>query len=84
MILLIRHAKPVIDEGDPELGEEGILQAKQLAKKLANYRIDYCYVSTLKRAYQTWMEYNKIKPETPREINDKTREIYRVIIGGPT
>lgn len=57
-LLIIRHGLPVrIDDAggpaDPELSEQGHLQAKRLADWLRHDRIDAIYTSPMRRAVQT-------------------------------
>ena len=57
-LILIRHGRPVrIDEGvgpaDPELAEQGRLEAAALAEWLGGAAIDQIYTSPLRRARET-------------------------------
>lgn len=82
MIILIRHGEIPAQVENPDLTEKGREQARQLAKKLSQQKIDKCVVSTLKRARQTWEEFDRIK-KIPVEHTQQAIEIYRTIIGGP-
>lgn len=56
-LVLVRHGLPVRHENagraDPELAEEGRLQAEQLGRYLATDGIDACYSSPMRRARET-------------------------------
>ena len=83
-IYIIRHAeaegnKHRIFHGisDSELTQNGINQAKKVAKSLVKYKIDKIYSSDLKRAYNTAKEFSDI---TGLDIT--TTEQLREIDGG--
>ena len=77
-LFLIRHGHVEIMDGETKLSEKGILQSKELSKKLKNLKIDKVYSSDLERAKETAKEYSE------NFIEDKRlREVYRVLVGGP-
>jgi len=81
-LLLVRHGNCEKEEQDPALSKTGIKQARLLAKRLSELPITKVYVSDLKRAFQTFKEYKKLKTEVPAETAKEIREIYRVLVGG--
>jgi broad specificity phosphatase PhoE len=62
-IIFIRHAEKINEEGDLGLSEKGIIQAKNLAKRLRKERFDELYSSNLNRAKET--------AKKPREQQDR-------------
>jgi broad specificity phosphatase PhoE len=83
-IYLIRHGEQTnIELYDPPLTPAGIAQSKKLAKRLSTLPIKKIYVSTLKRALQTYKEYKKLKPKIPTTKTEDLKEIYRTLVGGP-
>ncbi|WP_250279598.1 histidine phosphatase family protein [Frankia sp. Cppng1_Ct_nod] len=52
-VLFVRHGLPVAGVADPELAEEGTIQAKRLTAWLAAERVDALATSPLRRARQT-------------------------------
>lgn len=77
-IFLIRHGHTEIKNGEARLSKIGILQSKELSKKLRKLEIGKVYTSNLMRSKETVKEY------TDAFVEDKRlREVYRVLIGGP-
>lgn len=85
-IILVRHGEsraasksnpfPLIDgQGDPELSEEGRIQAEKLGQRLAKQTIDAVYVTTLQRTAETAAPLCRIKDLAPRVIAD-LREVH--------
>jgi alpha-ribazole phosphatase len=81
-LYLIRHGEiepaatgKLIGHTDVALSERGVEQARRLAEKLANVRLDAVYSSDLRRAYQTAeiiAERNQVRAQSSaawREIN---------------
>lgn len=81
-LYLIRHGEietaamgKLIGHTDVALSERGIEQARRLAERLANTRLDAIYSSDLRRAYQTAeiiAAYNQVRAQSStawREIN---------------
>lgn len=56
------------------LSEEGIMQAKKLALRLKDEKIDYVYSSDLGRAKDTALEIMKFHKEVPIEFVEEVRE----------
>ncbi len=52
-IVFIRHGEKIKEEGDLELSKNGVIQAKNLAKRLNKEHFDEIYSSNLKRAKET-------------------------------
>jgi len=52
-IVFIRHGEKIKEEGDLGLSENGITQAKNLAKRLGKEKFDEIYSSNLNRAKET-------------------------------
>jgi len=77
-LFLIRHGHTEIINGEAKLSEKGILQSKELAKKLKNLKIDKIYSSDLERTKKTAKEHSESFVEDKR-----LREVYRVLVGGP-
>ncbi len=59
---------------DGSLSKEGIDQAKKLANRLKKEKIDFVYVSDLKRALNTADEILKFHPSAKKVINKDLRE----------
>ena len=77
-IILVRHGEADSKiEGTP-LTNKGILEAKSVVKELKKYSFEKIYSSDLLRAKQTCEEFTKTYVE-----DERLREIYRVLIGGP-
>jgi len=77
-IILVRHGEADSNiEGVP-LTEKGILEANSVAKELKKYSFGKFYSSDLLRAKQTCEAFTKNYIE-----DERLREIYRVLIGGP-
>ena len=77
-LFLIRHGHTEIINGEAKLSEKGILQSKELTKKLKNLKIDKIYTSDLERSKETVREYSEEFIE-----DERLREVYRVLVGGP-
>ncbi len=82
-LILTRHGETLsnlhnICEGhsDGQLSEEGILQAKKLAERLKNERIDICYASDLKRVKDTVKEIMKFHKGVSVKFDKLLRERY--------
>ncbi|WAM30642.1 histidine phosphatase family protein [Caldicellulosiruptor naganoensis] len=60
---------------DTDLNETGIEQAKKIAERLKDEKIDIIFSSTLKRAYLTAYEIKSFHPEIPLKLTDKLNEI---------
>jgi probable phosphoglycerate mutase len=80
-LILIRHGetienvKGIIQGHLPgKLTKKGIEQAKKLALKLKDEKIDYIYSSDLARASDTTKEIIKFHPNTPIEFTNDLRE----------
>jgi len=52
-IVFVRHGEKIKEEGDLGLSENGITQAKNLAKRLSKEKFDEIYSSNLNRAKET-------------------------------
>ena len=76
-IYLIRHGRQDsrLCNVDVELAKEGILQAKELAKRLMDYRIDAMYASDLLRSIQTADVLNTYLGNLNYRIRMELREI---------
>jgi broad specificity phosphatase PhoE len=81
-LILTRHGETVenkknIMQGHLQghLSKEGILQAKKLALRLKNEKIDAIYSSDLKRAKETAKEIAKFHPNIPFHLVNELREI---------
>ncbi len=59
---------------DSELTQKGLLQAKETAKQLANYKIDYAFTSHLKRATKTLNIVLENHPQIPVFVDDRLIE----------
>lgn len=81
-IYLVRHGECEKSDSEPVLTQDGIKQAKNVAKKLLSLKIDKVYSSDLTRCKQTCEELLKIG-SFDKEFSERFREIYRLIIGGP-
>ena len=82
-IYLIRHGE--VDskvEGVP-LTKKGLDEAKIVANELLNYKFEKVYFSDLLRAKQTAEIYLELNPDIETVSDERLREIYRVLIGGP-
>ncbi len=83
-ILLLRHGEAKKIGEDTILTKKGNTEAKALAKKLQNIKIDTIFVSNLTRAQETLQHYLNLLENKPEVITtEKLKEIYRVILGGP-
>ncbi|WAM32855.1 histidine phosphatase family protein [Caldicellulosiruptor morganii] len=81
-IYLIRHGETdwnrynkVQGSIDTDLNETGIQQAKKLAERLKNEKIDIVFSSTLKRAYLTANEIKAFHPEIPLRLTERLNEM---------
>ena len=81
-LILIRHGETIgnikkIAEGHLEgkLSTKGKKQAKKVAIRLKNEKIDYIYSSDLARAKDTLKEIIKYHPNTPIKFDKKLREM---------
>ncbi|MGM5480498.1 MAG: histidine phosphatase family protein [Nanobdellota archaeon] len=84
-LILIRHGQKEKESEDAELTFEGERQAKQLATYLKGKNIDKVFVSDMLRAKQTLKPYlHIINDKVDVVTSKKLREIYRVLVGGPT
>jgi len=77
-LFLIRHGHTEIRNGKAKLSDKGILQSKELSKKLKKLKIDKVYTGDLERSKKTAEEYTRDFIEDSR-----LREVYRVLVGGP-
>jgi len=72
-IYLVRHAEKESEGENPNLTRKGIKQAKLLAKRLKELKVDEFYCSDLNRAKQTseiiskWL---KLKPKIKSSLNE--------------
>lgn len=80
-LILIRHGETIENKNEIIQGQRigtltklGIEQAKKLANKLRNEKIDYIYSSDLKRAKDTAKEIAKYHPKTPIKFVEELRE----------
>ncbi len=80
-LFVVRHGESIgnalgITQGhkDYDLSEKGIEQAKKLAERLKNEKIDYAYASDLKRAAKTAKEILKYHPKTKLILTEALRE----------
>tara|TARA_Y100000310_G_C20571476_1_gene758243 strand:- start:627 stop:1163 length:537 start_codon:yes stop_codon:yes gene_type:complete len=77
-LFLIRHGHTENIDGEARLSKQGISEAKIIAKKLSNLKFYKVFTSDLTRSIET------IKEFTEDYISDeRLREVYRVLIGGP-
>jgi serine/threonine-protein phosphatase PGAM5 len=77
-LFLIRHGLAEMKNGEMRLSKRGISQSKKLSIKLRKIRINRTYTSNSTRSKETVKEY------TNKFIEDeRLKEVYRVIIGGP-
>ncbi|MBS3082259.1 histidine phosphatase family protein [Candidatus Pacearchaeota archaeon] len=82
-IYLIRHGEADSKvEGIP-LTKKGLYEAKIVANELLNYNFKKIYFSDLLRAKQTAEIYLELNPDIEIVSDERLREIYRVLIGGP-
>jgi len=77
-LFIVRHGESVgnklkVTQGqtDYDLTEKGINQAKKIAERLKNERIDIVYSSDLKRAFKTMEEIIKFHPNIKKVQSDK-------------
>ena len=82
-LYLVRHGEVAKEGIDPGLSMKGKQQAKRVAGRLAQLPITKAYVSSARRAVETYEPYHKLQPEVPGVISEQLKEIYRMIIGGP-
>jgi serine/threonine-protein phosphatase PGAM5 len=77
-LFLIRHGHTENVDGEAKLSKKGISEAKVIAKKLNDLKFDKVFTSDLIRSIET------VKEFTEDYIPDqRLREVYRVLIGGP-
>tara|TARA_Y100000310_G_C20671101_1_gene810338 strand:+ start:138 stop:671 length:534 start_codon:yes stop_codon:yes gene_type:complete len=82
-IYLIRHGETDLNiEGVP-LTKKGKNEAKKVAKELLKYNFEIVYFSDLLRAKQTAEVYLNINSKIKSIEDERLREIYCVLIGGP-
>ena len=82
-IYLIRHGEADSKiEGAP-LTKRGLEEAEIIANELLNYQVERVYFSDLLRAKQTAEAYLKLNPKMKNVCEERLREIYRFLIGGP-
>jgi len=82
-IYLIRHGEADSKiEGAP-LTKRGLEEAEIVANELLNYQVERVYFSDLLRAKQTAEAYLKLNPKIKNVCEERLREIYRFLIGGP-
>ncbi|MBI4432631.1 MAG: histidine phosphatase family protein [Candidatus Omnitrophica bacterium] len=81
-LIIVRHAESVYNcenriQGhcDSKLTPKGVAQARRLARRVKNFKIDKIYSSDLGRAYTTTMEMNKFL-KAPITRDPLLREIY--------
>lgn len=77
-IILVRHGEADSSIEEVPLTEKGILEANSVANELKKYSFEKVYSSDLLRAKQTCEAFTKDYLE-----DERLREIYRVLIGGP-
>ncbi|MBS3089354.1 histidine phosphatase family protein [Candidatus Pacearchaeota archaeon] len=80
-IVFVRHAEKKEGDGDLELSEKGIQQAKNLAKRLSNERFDEIYCSGLKRAIETARfisEELKLSPKIENPLNEFESNLLKI------
>ena len=82
-LFLVRHGESIEAEPEPILSKNGKQQAKDVAKRLEQLRITKVYVSSARRAIETYEMYRKLKPDVPAVVSDKLKEVYRTLVGGP-
>lgn len=82
-IYLIRHGEADSKVDDVPLTKKGLDEAKTIANELLNYKFEKIYFSDLLRAKQTAEIYLKLNPDIETISDERLREIYRVLIGGP-
>ncbi len=77
-IILVRHGEADSSIEEVPLTEKGILEANSVANELKKYSFEKVYSSDLLRAKQTCEAFTENYLE-----DERLREIYRVLIGGP-
>lgn len=82
-IYLIRHGEVDLKIGGFPLTKKGLDEARIVANELLNYKFKRIYFSDLLRAKQTAEIYLKLNPNIERVSDERLREVYRVLIGGP-
>ena len=82
-LILVRHGKSEWNKlglwtgwTDVSLAEEGIEEARQAGLMIKDFRIDSVYVSTLKRAHETWHEIKNVlnlkhEPKRHAALNER-------------
>jgi broad specificity phosphatase PhoE len=83
-LIIVRHgeteenAKGIIQGHLPgKLTEKGIQQAKKLANRLKDEKLDLIVSSDLARALDTANEIKSFHPEVPFQLSEELREIYQ-------
>lgn len=82
MIYFVRHGQTINNVEDvfydqtfgPELTEEGVVQAEEMATKLKNVKFDICYCSPRKRTIQTLDIIKKFHPNLEVKFDDRIAE----------
>lgn len=80
-LVLVRHARDSGTQGTDtvrirrELTALGLLQTRRLAARLATTQFDHLYTSDSARAYQTFEEIRRSRPQTPFTVCRELREI---------
>lgn len=82
-IFLVRHGEADSEKEGLPLTEKGVIQAKAVAEELMKFNLKKVYSSDVLRAKDTAKEYLKLNPGVEFVEDEKLREIYRVVIGGP-
>lgn len=82
-IFFIRHGQCIRKDTEHVLTKEGLQQAKAVANKLTPLNIKKCYVSSSKRAMQTFEEFKKLKRNVEVEISPNLKEIYHGVLSSP-
>ncbi len=80
-IIFIRHAEKINEEGDLGLSEKGIIQAKNLAKRLRKERFDELYSSNLNRAKETAKIVGrkiKLEPQIEESLNEFESNLLKI------
>lgn len=80
-IVFVRHGEKIKEEGDLGLSENGITQAKNLAKKLSKEKFDEIYSSNLNRAKETAKfvsEKIKLNPIIDESLNEFESNLLKI------
>lgn len=80
-LFVFRHAETTDNRNhifsgwrDPDLTEKGVQQAQEVARQLANEKIDYAFTSHLKRAKRTLQIVLEKHPNVPVFVDDRLIE----------